>query len=182
MNKKLDLAGMLDFSEVDLTAPDKVINEILAQLPESTQNIIVGSIVEYSGHVTSYKTIRESFAEALGTITTEKHIDIQNSLGKCGEEDRKFECYLYTPGYTKYKYRMFFLKYGTANYPVQFTLEESIARSIQGTNFSYIVVCNKREEVEDLLLKILTCKKVLGIMQELIRIHQAKKSEELIEE
>lgn len=39
MSKTLNLAGMLDFSEVDLTAPDKVIEEILEQLPEDTQNI-----------------------------------------------------------------------------------------------------------------------------------------------
>ena len=34
------------------------------------------------------------------------------------------------------------------------------------------------QAVEELILKILTSKKVLGVMQELIRIHQAKKSEE----
>lgn len=181
MSKKLNLSGMLDFSEVDLTAPDKVVEEILSQLPEDTQNIISGSIVEYGGHVTSYTTTRTSLAETLGTITTEKRVDIQDSLGKFGEEDKRFECFLYTSGYTKYKYRMFFMRYGIANYPVQFTLEESISRSIQGTNHSYIVICNKRDEVEDLILKILTSKKVLGVMQELIRIYQAKKSEESAE-
>ena len=178
MSKKLNLSGMLDFTEIDLTAPDKVVEEILAQLPEDTQSIIFGSIVAYDGQVTSYTTTRTSLAEAIGTITTEKRVDIQDSLGKCGEEDKKFECFLYTSGYTKYKYRMFFMKYGIANYPVQFTLEESIARSIQNGNSNYIVTCNNRGEVEDLLVKILTSKKVLGVMQELIRIYQAKKSEE----
>ncbi len=181
MNKDLNLSGMLDFSEVDLTAPDKVIEEILAQLPEVTQNIVSGSIVKYDGHVTSYTTTRTSLAEVVGTITMEKQIDIQDSLGKCGEENKKFECFLYTSGYTKYKYRMFFMKYGIANYPVQFTLEESISRSVQGPNSNYIVTCNKRSEVEDLILKILTSKKVLGVMQELIRIYQAKKSGESAE-
>ena len=182
MSKKLNLSGMLDFTEIDLTAPDKVVEEILAQLPEDTQSIIFGSIVAYDGQVTSYTTTRTSLAEAIGTITTEKRVDIQDSLGKRGEEDKKFECFLYTSGYTKYKYRMFFMKYGIAHYPVQFTLEESIARSIQGTNSNYIVTCNNREEVEELILKILTYKKILGVMQELIRIHQAKKSEEEAEE
>ena len=112
MNKDLNLSGMLDFSEVDLTAPDKVIEEILAQLPEVTQNIVSGSIVKYDGHVTSYTTTRTSLAEVVGTITMEKQIDIQDSLGKCGEENKKFECFLYTSGYTKYKYLMFFMKYG----------------------------------------------------------------------
>ena len=69
------------------------------------------------------------------------------------------------------------MKYGIAHYPVQFTLEESIARSIQGVNSNYIITCNNREEVEELILKILGSKKVIGVMQELIRISQAKKSE-----
>lgn len=175
MSKTLNLAGMLDFSEVDLTAPDKVIEEILEQLPEDTQNIIWGRIVAYDGHVTSYTSIKTSLAEAIGTITTEKRIDIQDSLGKCGEEEKKFECFLYTSGYEKYRYRMFFMKYGTAHYPVQFTLEESIAENI-GLNGKYIQICNSRNEVEDLIVKILTSKKVLRVMQELIRIHQAKSS------
>lgn len=180
MSKNLNLSGMLDFSEADLTAPDKVIEEILIQLPENTQNIIFGSIVKYDGYVTSCTTKNTAVAviEALGTISAEKRVDIQKSLGEFGEEEKKFECFLYTSGYTKYKYRMFFMKYGIANYPVQFTLEESISRSVQGPNANYIVTCNKRDEVEDLILKILTSKKVLGVMQELIRIYQAKRNAE----
>lgn len=182
MSNKLNLSGMLDFSELDLTAPDKVVEKILAELPENTQNIISGSLSEYSGHVTSYKTARTSLAEILGEVATETHVDIQDSLGKFGEEEHKFECFLYTSAYTKYRYRMFFMKYGIAHYPVQFTLEESIARSIQGTNANYIITCNKREDVEELILKILGSKKVLGVMQELIRIYQAKRGETVEDE
>lgn len=176
MSKNLNFSGMLDFSEIDLTAPNKVVEEILKQIPEATNNIVSGQIDEYTGYVTSYKTTRTSLAEALGTITTETHVDIQKSLGKSGEEENKFECYLFTSVYEGYKYRMFFMKYGIAHYPVQFTLEESIARSIQGTNSNYIVTCNNRDEVEDLILRILTSEKILGVMQELIRIYQTKKS------
>lgn len=179
MNKNLSFSGMLDFSEMDLTAPNKVVEEILSQLPAETQNIISGSIIEYSGHVASYKKTPPSVStvEALGSMTTEKFVDIQESLGKCGEEEHKFECFLFTAGYTKYKYRIFFMKYGLAHYPVTFTLEESISRSIQGINSNYLITCNNRNEVEELILKILTSKKVIRVMQELIRIYQAKKNE-----
>lgn len=178
MNKELNLSSMLDFSEIDMTAPDKVIEEILLQLPNDTQGMICGTIAAYDGPVNSYTTTRTSIAEAFATITTEKHVDIQESLGKCGEEDRKFECFLYTPMFTKYKYRIFFMKYEIANYPVQFTLEESIARSINDNNSQYIFICNNRGEVEELLVRILTSKKVLSVMQELIRIYQSKRNEE----
>ena len=69
------------------------------------------------------------------------------------------------------------MKYGIANYPVQFTLEESIAEDIYGKNSGYIISCHKREEVEDLIYKILTSKKVISVMQELIRIYQSKESD-----
>lgn len=178
MDKKLNLAGMLDFCEMDLTAPNKVVEEVLRQVSEDTNNIISGRIDEYHGAVTSYTTTRASFAEAIGTIATEKHVDIQTDLGKQGEIEQKYECFLYTSAYENYRYRMFFMKYGIAHYPVQFTLEESIARSIQSTYASYIVICNKREEVEELMFKILTSKKVLSVMQELIRVYQAEKYKE----
>ena len=178
MNKELNLSSRLDFSEIDLTAPNKVVEEILTQLPEETNNIIFGSVVSYDGPVTSYTTRRSTIAEAIGAVSSEQRVDIQDSLGKDGEVVKKFECFLYTSGYKKYKYRMFFMKYGIANYPVQFTLEESIARSILENNSNYIVVCNNRGEIEDLLVKILTSKTVLDVMQELIRIYQSRKYDE----
>ena len=70
------------------------------------------------------------------------------------------------------------MKYGIAHYPVQFTLEESIAKDIKGLNSHYIVTCKNREEVEDLIISILNSKKIIGVMQELIYIYQAKRSEE----
>lgn len=182
MDRKINLADKLDFSIMDLTAPNKIIEEILTQLPEETHGMISGAIVKYNGPITSYTTkTGTALAAALGTIT-EKHFDIQEQLGKQGEEDNKYECYLYTTGYDKYKYRMFFMGYGIASYPVQFTLEQSIAWSILKDTSSYILVCNNRKEVEDLFIKILSCKKVVGVMQELIRIHQTKKTIEFSED
>lgn len=176
MSKDINFSGILNFSEIDLTAPDEVIEEILVQLPEKTNNIIFGKISPYTGQVTSYTEVRPSLAGAMGVLENERFIDIQNKLGKIGEDDKKFECFLYTSVYPNYKYRLFFMKYGIANYPVQFTLEESIARNIKGIGTSYIVTCDTRDAVEELLDKIFNTKKVIDVMQELIRIHQAKKA------
>lgn len=175
----LNLTDELDFSEIDLTPPDEVIKKILDELPKVSHKIIYGDIVPYSGPIVSYTEKRKSFLETSGTVATEKYIDIQNSLGKRGEEENRFECFLYTEGYNKYKFRMFFMQYGLAKYPVEFTLEESIARSIQ-TSASYFVSCKNREELEDLIFRILNSKKILGVMQELIRIYQARQNKPLI--
>ena len=175
MEKKLNISDKLDFNDIDLTAPEKVISEILEQLKQETKDIICGRIEAYEGHVMSYT--RQGFSsltKAIGSMDEE--IDIQTELGKIGQEIHKFECYLYTPEYDKYKYRLFFVKYDTAHYPVDIILEESIARSIMSGDSRYIFSCTTREKLEELMYRIFNSKKLVSIMQELIRINQSKKA------
>ena len=117
-----------------------------------------------------------NFSSLAAVIRSDEEVDIQNDLGKIGQETHKFECYLYTPEYDKYKYRVFFVKYDTSNYPVNIILEESVARSISGNNSGYIMTCSTREELEELVYKIFNSKKLISVMQELIRINQSKKA------
>ncbi|MBE5075371.1 hypothetical protein [Anaerotignum lactatifermentans] len=176
MDKKLSFGEKLDFSDIDLTAPDKVIEEILLQLPEETRGIIRGEIQPYGGRVYSYtKTSFSGIAQALGSV--EKTVSIQNDLGGIGQNVSKFECFLFTPEYDAYKYRVFFIKYGIANYPVDVILDESIARSISDTLVRDVYTCNTREELENLIYNIFNSKRMVTVMQELIRINQAKRIE-----
>ncbi len=175
MEKKLNIGARLDFNDIDLTAPEKVISEVLTQLTEETNGIICGNISAYSGHVMSYtKAGFSSLSIAIGSA--DKEVDIQTELGKIGQETHKFECYLYTPEYDKYKYRVFFVKYDTSNYPVNIILEESVARSISSGGSGYVLSCATREELEELIYKIFNSKKLVSVMQELIRINQSKKA------
>ncbi len=180
MEKKFNLIDKLDLNDIDMTAPEDVIKEILKQLSDETNGIICGNIVAYDGHVMSYK--KENFADLIGALKTgEQEIDIQNDLGKFGQETHKLECYLYTPEYDKYKYRVFFVKYDTSNYPVSIILDESIAKSVSGNYTGYIFSCDTRERLEELMYKIFNCKKMVSVMQELIRINQSKKQSNNIE-
>lgn len=72
--------------------------------------------------------------------------------------------------------------YEVSNYPVTVVLEESIAKSISGTNSGYIYTCNTRDELEELIVSVLTSKRIIKVMQELIRVNQAKKLSEEKEE
>lgn len=173
MEKKLNISEKLDFNDIDLTAPEKVISEILIQLNEETNGIICGDIVNYNGHVMSYT--KANFSSLAAVIGSDKEVDIQNDLGEIGQETHKFECYLYTPEYDKYKYRVFFVKYDTSNYPVNIILEKSVARSISNSNSGYVLSCATREELEELMYNVFTSKKLISVMQELIRINQSKK-------
>ena len=181
MAKKLNISEKLDFSDIDFTAPEKVIDEILTQLSDETNGIILGKVTSYNGHVRSYRKTSgiSTVAMAIGTMT-EKEVDIQQDLGKIGQETHKFECFLYTPEYEKYKYRVFFVKYDVANYPVEIILEESVARSITRPNSGYVFTCNTRDELEELMVNIFTSKKLITVMQELVRINQSKKAEKMI--
>lgn len=174
MSVKLNLNKKLDFEDIDLTPPDIVIGEVLNQLPDETNGLICGKIQQYNGHVVSYtKSGFPTIAMALGN--QEREVDIQEDLGKIGTETHKYECFLYTPEYEKYKYRMFFVKYNISNYPVIIVLEESIAKSISIANKEYIFTCNTRRELEELIVNVLTSKRIISVMQELIRINQATK-------
>lgn len=174
MGKLLGLNEKLDFKEKDLTAPDKVIEEFLNQLPEETNGIVLGKIAVYDGRVLPYTTdafsgIREMFS------TWNKPENIQEDLGGIGEEKHRFECYLYTPEYSSYKYRLFFAEYGIANYPVDIVLEESIAEEIRKDWSGYIYSCKTKRDLDDLLICIFSSKRILQIMQKFIKINQVKK-------
>lgn len=177
MEKKLNLAEKLDFSDIDLTAPEIVITEILAQLPEETNGLIMGKVAAYDGPVMSYtKKGLSSYTLSLSMGTADKEVDIQKDLGRIGQEIHKFECYLYTPEYEKYRYRVFFVKYDVSNYPATIVLDDSVARSISGSGSGYVHICDARSELEALMVKVLTSKRVVSVMQELIRVNQAKKT------
>ena len=165
----------MNFDNIDLTAPDIVIAELLNLLPVETNDLINGKIEKYDGPVMSY--INNSISAISSSLKSMyNEVDIQTNLGEIGTETHKFECYLYTPEYDKYHYRMFFVKYNISNYPVTIILEESIAKSISVPNGEYIYICNTRSELEELIVRILTSKRIIEVMQELIRINQAKKS------
>ena len=61
-------------------------------------------------------------------------------------------------------------------FSVNIILEESVARSISGSNSGYIMTCSTREELEELIYKVFNSKKLISVMQELIRINQSKKA------
>lgn len=173
--EKLNLSSRLNFDDIDLTAPDIVVKELALQIAQETNGIITGTVEKYDGPVVSYTAVPavlSGFQSVLGT--SEKKIDIQESLGKFGEKTSKYEFYLSTPTFEQYQYRICFLQYGVANYPAKVVLEQSVADEINqhGINSNYIYTCNNRKELENLIAKIIFSKRIISIMQELIHINQ----------
>ncbi|MBQ7113678.1 MAG: hypothetical protein IJO10_05505 [Clostridia bacterium] len=172
MGTKIDLSSKLNFADIDLTAPNTVVEEIANQIADETNNIVQGKVATFSGHVYSYtQSGLAGLSAALGTV--EKRVDIQTTLGKQGEEKHKYEFYLSTPAYPSYKYRVCYLQYGISNYPVNVILEQHIADDVYSeSDAGYIIKCNTRAELEELIVKVIYSKRIIGVMQELIHINQ----------
>lgn len=179
MNINFDFADKLDFSDIDLTCPNEVIEAIATEFDKATNGFVRVKVVEYNGHVFSYKQTSGGFSKIWGETTRE--YDIQKDLGRVGSECHKYEVYLYAPAHENYKFRIFFLQYGVASYPVKLVLEQSVAKSIKATE--YILTRNNRSDLEDLVVGILNSSAVMAIAQELIRVNQIHRQQmELIEE
>ena len=59
---------------------------------------------------------------------------------------------------------------------LQQNCKESIAKSISGTSGEYIYTCDTRNELEELVVNVLTSKRIITVMQELIRVNQSKRN------
>lgn len=174
--EKLNIGEKLNFENVDLTAPNVVLEHFSKQISDETNNIICGNVINYDGAImSSHKSIVPSIKLAL-----EQTVDVQESLGKIGDVTNKFEFYLSTPSFENYKYRICFLEFGVANYPVSVVLEQSIADSINlQANSNYVVKCDNNEEFKELVFKVISSKRVIEVMQELIYINQINKNSEI---
>ena len=175
----LNIYEQLDFTEIGNDAPDKIVETFLSQLPTQTQGIVLGCIKPYDGQIESYtkRSWASALSLALALPSEDVEVNIQNELGASGDIKRKYECYIYTPIYEYYKYRVFFLEYAITSYPVKIVLEQSVAKSISNENDSYIFQCNSQKELEQLLVAIFTSKQMIKIMQDIIRVYQFKKSD-----
>lgn len=187
MKYDFDLEGKLNFDDVEITSPDKVISEIGQQLTEATKGFIKGEVREYDGFIESYDQLSAfaSIAATLGTSVVRK--DIQEKLGAINFESFKFEFFLTTPKLDSYKYRILFFEYGIGNYPVKLVLEQGIADEIFGEDANYVIEYATKEELENVISNILKSKKVIKIMQDLINathriIKVGAEKKELLEE
>lgn len=172
MNKKLNFSEKLDFEDIDLTAPDIVVNDIAQQISAETKNIICGKIIPYEGDIFSHT---ESVFAGLYDALAQREIDIQSTLGKQGLQSKQFEFYLSTPSFQQYKYRICYMKYGVSNYPVTVVLDQDILPDITPDDSNYTLSCSNRSDLETLFYKIIYSRHMTKIMQELIRINQVQK-------
>lgn len=165
------LNARYDFKNDNEEAPEAVLEDICTQLNGITKAFVKGNVKEFEGPIESYHLLSgmASLAAAMGRT---EQVDIQDELGEIGEEaSLKFEFFLSAPQIPNYKYRILFLEYGIRTYPVKVVLEQGIADELNGEEGSgYIYEPESRQELEELLIRVIDSKKVTDIIQDLITV------------
>ncbi|WP_300792679.1 hypothetical protein [uncultured Bacteroides sp.] len=166
MGSEFEFVKRLNFDDIDLIAPEDVFKDILSRLQNETKGIVQGNVKEYLGYVKS----------RFGSFFSSKEYAETRRLGAQGEKRNLFEFYLSTGCYQNYKFRVCFFEYGLGRYPVQLIVEEDVADDINMVLESdNVFICETRKALKEMILKMLNTKRVLTIMQELIRINQIYK-------
>lgn len=169
MEYDLGIRKRLNMEKPDLTPPEKILQNICEKISKETENAISGIVKEFDGPIRSYR--QAPISETVTQFNKPKEVNVQDTLGELGNEHRKFEFCITTPIYEHFRYRLMFIEYDLAVYPVTVVLEEQIARELQGKQEqSYIFTCNTREDFETFAINIVRTECVSQMMQRLINV------------
>lgn len=169
-----DLKSDYDFSATNSITPDKVMRDICNELEKVTRGFVVANVCEYEGKIESYDTLGAMAALATSLQATMR-VDVQDKLGAIGETNFKYELYLSANQIQNYKYRVLFLSYGIAGYPVKVVVEQDIADELNNEeNSGYIYTMNSKNDFEKLLINILNSKTLQNVIQNLITASNRK--------
>lgn len=163
-----------DFSVVDSVMPDIVMSNICNELEKITKGFVVANVRKYDGKIESYDTMG-AMAALAASLQTSMRVDIQDKLGVIEETSFKYEMYLTANQIENYKYRVMFVGYGIAGYPVKVVLEQDIADELNNKEDSgYIYTIDSKIEFEELLVNVFNSKTMQKIIQNLITASNRK--------
>lgn len=168
-----------NFDLKDDIMPEKVIEDSLKVIEQSTRGYVKGNIAEYGGPIASYtkkvavpKAPSAIIAEMSGifdqkTETKTIDVDIQDELGEKGFTDHRFEVYLSVKGMEKYKYRMMFVDYKSVSYPVTIVLNDDLVTEYRST-YDDTFQLRSVKEVQDMMEQIINSGTLTRLIQSLI--------------
>lgn len=153
-------------TEKKIRTPHDIISEQCKYLSEMTDGKVIARIAPYDGDYRSYSKLDPIISKWLNA-DRENNFDVQNILG---DRQSKFvyEFYITAKAAPKYKYRIMFLAFGISVYPVEVSLEKSIADEI-GMNKSEFLLSTE-EEFANLVGKVLSSERISAVVSNLISI------------
>jgi hypothetical protein len=153
----------------DIKPANELIQMQCEKLAKLTDNRVIARISEYADNDFKSYTITPEFTGL--KIFEEKRIDPQNSLGENGDDSEfVYEFYITSKKTPKYKYRLCFIYFSITLYPVGMSIDKSIAISA-GLECTELEI-ETEGEFEELLGRILSCKKVTSIIKNLLSINK----------
>ena len=147
----------------------------ISVIKDRSHDYLFAEIKEYKGKIISYETTESSIGVLSTMVRQEKKVyhDIQNELGDINKEYCTFEVYIGSKYYENYKYRVMFIQYGLAGYPVKVVLADAISRDVIMSEIMdkpYIYQIKDMDMMNDLICKVLESKSFHSVMQEAINI------------
>lgn len=169
-----NLKADYNFDIVDSIMPDIVMSDICNEMEKITHGFVYANVREYEGKIESYDTMG-AMAALASSLQNTLHVDIQDKLGTIEETNFKYELYLTASQIENYKYRVLFVGYGIAGYPVKVVLEQDIADELnKEENSGYIYTLGSKDEFEKLLVSIFNSRTIQKIVQNLITASHRK--------
>ncbi len=130
-------------------------------LLQQTNGKIIAKVSAYDGPKDN------DFSETIKMPSFMKMPNVQKNLGEVEDSKFVFEFYITSRATPNYKYRVMFIEYGIAFYPVTITLDETIAEEIKETTK---IECQTQEVFEEKLEMILGSAKLEQIINNLLLI------------
>jgi len=154
-----------------ITPVKEIIEEQCRSLAELTDNKIIARVSEYDGDDYKSYTKKSALKHIPMNFLDDEIVDPQDALGETGDfNEFVFEFYITSPKTPKYKYRLCFVYYSIALYPVGISIDESIAKSA-GLDVAELEIDNEKGFV-GLLNSMLSCEKVASIIQNLLILNK----------
>lgn len=152
-----------------LQSPKVILDEQCIMLSRITDDKVYGVVKEYNGNYRSYEYNPPIAGVAASASKIQKKFDVQTKLGNQSEDGKfVYEFYLASQALPKYKYRVFFLAFGADFYPVEISLDETIATEIGiGEEFDAKTIDEYREVLE----KILGSERITNIIKNLYSVY-----------
>ncbi len=155
------------------TFPKKILEEQCGYLYEETEEIVIGRVAEYIGSIKDGPYQMSIFTgkkdESFVDTWPGTYRNIQAALGEMGDSQFTYEFFLTSKGTPDYKFRVFFMQYGLAGYPVTIALEEGIADEINHSDDGYTYHVQNKKEYEELLSRIFSSKRFGEILTKLMQ-------------
>ena len=152
-----------EFKAQEIQTPKEILDEQCNELSKITSGKIIAKTEVYDGPTYSYTTDLTSTISRI----TEQTYNVQSDLGEIKNRDFKYEFFITSKITPSFKYRVMFFQYGITFYPVDITLDETIANEISTDEY---ITCNSSEEFTEYLCKILNSKKLENVITALLSI------------